>query len=533
MSYYKDLREYISVLEKNGLLWRIKRPVKKETELSPVVRWQFRGLPESERRAFLFENVTDAKGRKYDMPVLVAALAGSTRIYATGMMCEPDGISKKWDEGQAKPIPPRLVASGPAQEQVMTGNKLTEVGLDEFPFVIDVPGFDGIQRTTATHVITKDPETGVVNIGNYSGHIHSRNRITFGIGRGQHFMTHLERAKAMGKPLQAAIAVGVVPAVAFVSVAKVPYGMDEMAVAGGLAGEPIDVVKCKTVDLEVPATAEIVIEGEVSLEYTEDHTGSFGEYSGYMAEGHPCPILHLTCITHRKNPIFTTIISQMAPSESSKIRQIAYQANFLAFLKDSCNLPNVLDVAFYETSGSQQFAVIQLRKTHNSQAWQALYAAANYATRIGKFFIAVDDDIDPHDMDSVIWALSFRVQPERDVQVIKGKICALDPSGAPPGSPREVLNYPPPTGGSALIIDATRKWDYPPVALPERQYMEAAKKIWEEAGLPTLKPRMPWYGYKLGYWPAEYADAAKMNLEGRLYELGERQWQKKLPFKIR
>jgi 4-hydroxy-3-polyprenylbenzoate decarboxylase len=135
-------------------------------------------------------------------------------------------------------------------------------------------------------------------------------------------------------------------------------------------------------------------------------------------------------------------------------------------------------------------------------------------------------------MDSVIWALCFRVQPERDTRTVRGKAFSLDPSMAPAGSPHEVLVYPPPTGGSALLIDATRKWDYPPVALPERQYMEATKKIWEEEGLPVLRPRVPWYGYQLGYWPEEYAEAAKLNLDGRLYELGERTRQKQVPFKI-
>ena len=220
MSYYKDLREYIEVLEKKELLWRIRRPIKKETELMPLVRWQFRGLPESERRAFLFENVTDAKGRKYGIPVLVAALAGSAQIYATGFMCQPDEIGKRWEQAQRQPIPPGLVTDGTVHEQVLMGKELVEVGLDKFPFTIDTPGFDGMQRTTATHVFSNDPETGMVNIGNYSGHVHARDRITFGLGRGQHMMTHLEKAKALGKPLQAAIAVGVVPAVAFVSVAK-------------------------------------------------------------------------------------------------------------------------------------------------------------------------------------------------------------------------------------------------------------------------------------------------------------------------
>jgi len=533
MGYYKDLREYIGELEKRELLWRIKTPVKKETELMPMVRWQFRGLPEEQRRAFLFENVTDVKGRKYEIPVLVGALAGSRAIYAVGMNCKPEEISSTWEKAQKEPIPPRLVQSGPAQEEIIMGQDLEKEGLDRFPFTIDTPGFDGQIRTTASNFFTKDPETGVVNIGCYSGFVHARNRITVGLGRLQHMANHLEKAKRLGKPLQAALVVGVVPAVTFVSVAKVAYGHDEMAVAGGLAGEPLDVIKCKTVDLEVPVAAEIVIEGEISTEYMEGGTGSFGEYSGYMAEAKTLAVFDITCITHRRNPIFQNIISQMPPSESSKIRQVAFEANLLKFLRHECNLPNVLEVALYEPSGSWQFCVIKMAKTHNSQAWQALYAASNFESTTGKFMIVVDDDIDPRDPDSVIWAMSFRTQPQRDIRMTAGKVGALDPSTAPPGSPREESIYPGPTGISALLIDATRKWDYPPVSLPEKEYMERAKELWEAEGLPTLTPRKPWHGYKLGYWPEQYAEAAKLNLEGRIYELGERKRQERVPFILR
>jgi 4-hydroxy-3-polyprenylbenzoate decarboxylase len=533
MAYFKDLREYIEVLEQKELLWRIQTPVKKETELMPIVRWQYRGLPEAQRRAFLFENVTDGKGRKYDIPVLVGALAGTTEIYATGLMCKPEEIGQRWEQAQRNPIPPKLVTDGPVHEEIHTGKELVKTGLDMFPFTIDTPGFDGLRRTTATHFISKDPETGSVNIGNYSGQVQARDRMTIGFNPAQHMAMQLEKAKNLGRPLQAALAVGVVPAVGVVSVAKVAYGQNELAVAGGLAGEALEVVKCKTVDLEVPAAAEIVIEGEVPIDYSEGMTGSFGEYCGYMAETHLSPVFNITCITHRKNPIFTSIISQMPPSESSKIRQIAFNANVLNFLKNECNIPNVMDVVFYESSGSWQFCVIQLRKTHNSQAWQALYAAASFASSIGKFIVAVDEDIDPHDPDSVIWAMSFRTQPQRDTRVLTGRLATLDPSSAPSGSPREERVFPKPTGSSAMIIDATRKWDYPPVALPKQEYMERAREIWEAEGLPSLKPRKPWHGYTLGYWPEEYAEAAQLNLEGRVYELGERKRQERGPFGIR
>jgi 4-hydroxy-3-polyprenylbenzoate decarboxylase len=528
---YKDIREYVKELERRELLWRIKSPVKRETELMPLVRWQFRGLAEEQRRAFLFENVVDAQGRKYDSPVLVGALGASRQVYAAGLMCPIEELRDKWAKALIEPIPPKLVASGPAQEVIMKGAELEKEGLDRFPFTIDTPGFDGIQRTTATHFVSKDPETGAINIGNYSGMVHARNRITIGLGLAQHMMTHLKKAKALGRPLQTALVVGAVPAVGYTSVAKVPYGYNEMAVAGGLAGEAIEVVKCQTVDLEVPATAEIVIEGEVSIEYLEPHTGPFGEFTGYMAELHVSPVFNITCITHRKNPILHCFISQMSPSESSKLRQVAFEGNMLKFLKHDCGLHYVQKVAPYEAGQSHFFFVIQLKRTDNPwEAWQALHAAAAFNVGMGRFIIAVDDDIDPWDHESVIWAMGLRCQPHRDTKVITGKRISLDPSTAPPGSPRSELEYPQPSGASAILINATRKWDYPPVALPKREFMERAKEIWEAEGLPTLTPRVPWHGYELGYWPEKYAEAARMNLAGELYKLGEMRKAEREPF---
>jgi 4-hydroxy-3-polyprenylbenzoate decarboxylase len=532
MAYYKDLREYIEALERKDLLWRIKSPVVRETELTPIVRWQYRGLDEEERRAFLFENVTDVKGRKYDIPVLVGALAGSREIYSLGLMCKLEEIGDIWTNAQTNLIPPKLVEAGPVNEVVHIGSELEEVGLDQFPFPVDTPGFDGIQRTTATFFVSKDPETGAVNIGNYSGFVAARNRMTIGIGPVQHMSVHMNKAKSMGKSLQAALVFGTVPVIGFVACSKVQYGLDEMAVACALARESLEVVKCQTVDLEVPASAEIVIEGEVPTDYMETQTGAFGEYCGYMAEIRINPVFNITAITHRKNPIFMSLISQMPPSESSKIRQIGYERNLFKFLKHDCNIPDITDVAFHESGGSWQYCVIQLKKTHSSQAPQALTAAAGFEPSFGKILIAVDDDIDPRNAESVNWALSFRMQPHRDTQIIMGRVGMLDHSMAPLGSPQHEQDFPEPRGGSALLIDATRKWDYPPVALPKREYMERAREIWEAEGLPKLKPREPWYGYHLGYWPEKYEEAAQLNIRGEIYKLGEMRENERTDFNL-
>ena len=161
--YYRDFREHLKALEERGKLVRIKREINKDTELMPLVRWQFRGLEEDQRKAFLFENVVDAKGKKYTMPVTVGTLAATTEIYAIGMMCEPDEIHERWTQAQLHPIDPVVVESGPAQEVVWQGKDLLGGhGLDMIPVPISTPGFDNGPYLTSANWITKDPETGSV-----------------------------------------------------------------------------------------------------------------------------------------------------------------------------------------------------------------------------------------------------------------------------------------------------------------------------------------------------------------------------------
>lgn len=149
-------------------------------------------------------------------------------------------------------------------------------------------------------------------------------------------------------------------------------------------------------------------------------------------------------------------------------------------------------------------------------------AASAFDPNLGKIVIVVDKDIDPDDPDAVNWALSFRMQPHRDTRIITHKYAALDPSAAPPYSPAEEVRFPSPSGCSSLLIDATREWDYPPVALPGKKYMEEAKKIWEELGLSPLKLKMPWYGYSLGAWNKQNEEEAELAADGEYLKVTER-----------
>ena len=230
---YTNLREHLQLLEQKGLLLRVARAINKDTELHPLVRWQFRSnLPESQRKGFLFENVIDVKGRQYDFPVAVGVLASNPEIYATGLQCRVEEIVAKWEKAMANPVDPVVVDSGPVQDVVYEGAALDEVGggLGMLPVPISTPGFDNAPYTTCSHWMTRDIETGIQNSGNYRGQIKGPRKIGCYNQPGQHFTLHLEKYKEKGLPMDAALVIGGPPVVSYATVQKVPYGVSELAV---------------------------------------------------------------------------------------------------------------------------------------------------------------------------------------------------------------------------------------------------------------------------------------------------------------
>jgi UbiD family decarboxylase len=501
---YGDLREYLAALDAHGLLVRVGRPINKDTELVPLVRLQFRGLPEKDRMAFLFENVTDSRGRSYDGSVVMGAFASSRAVYSTALAAEPDEVGARWAAALSNPLEPALVPTGPCKEVVLEGQTLLDAGgVDGFPHPISTPGFDPAPFLTAPYWVTKDPESGAYNVGIYRGMIKAPDRIGLQMDTPtQHIAVHLEKARRAGRRLEAAIVIGAVPAVGFASAQKIPFGVSEYSVAGGLMGRPLEVVRCETVDLEVPAHAELVIEGEIDPNHREPE-GPFGEASGFMGPATSSPVLRVRAITHRRRPVVQAFISEFPPSESTLMRKIAFENVYLRFLRQACNIDAVRRVVTYESGTCNMFFVIQLKDPAPGQARQALYAASGYEASMGKTIVTVDDDIDPDDLDAVVWAMSFRMQPARDVTILPGKLPRLDPS-AVPGEP-----------SSALLVDATRKRPYPPTSLPAQRFMQRAQEIWQELGLPELSLTNPWHGYELGEWSDDARRAAAEAVLGR------------------
>jgi 4-hydroxy-3-polyprenylbenzoate decarboxylase len=521
MSYYRDFRDYIAGLEAEGLLRRVKSRINKDTELMPLVRLQFRGLPAEQRTAFLFEDVTDQLGREFPGSVAVGVLGANRAVYAKALGCEPDGIVERWSQVHSRYIEPRLVAEGPVMEEIHEGDDVLEHdGILEFPHPISTPGFDPAPYFTSPFWVTKDPDTGIRNVGTYRVMVKAAGHGGMMAHQSQHIGLHLQRARDRGENLEAAIILGCSPAVGLCSVTKIPFGVDEYAVAGAIAGEPIDLVKCRTVDLEVPATAEIVIEGYIDPTYREQEA-PFGEYTGYMGTRVANPVFKVTGIMHRKKPVYQAFLSQFPPSESSLIRKLGYDAVYLKHLR-AANIPGVLDVQLHEATGSYGLLVIQLKKVHPSQPWQALHAAVALDPTIGKTIVAVDGDIDPNDAESVNWAMAYRMRRHLDTHIVTGKASILDPSSAPPEAHVDEQRFPQPVGTSAILIDATRKWDYPPTSLPRKEFMDKALVRWEAEGLPPLSLKKPWFGYELGYWTDEARQDAVAAVEGRYLETGAR-----------
>ncbi len=224
--YFRDLRDFIALLDETGNLHRITARIEKNSELMPLVRWQYQGLPDNQRKAFLFENVTDPKGRNYDCRVAVGVLGASREIYKIALGVNekdgPGGVAERWNHALSHPIPPRLVKKGPVKDVILKGREISrpDGGLLRFPVPISNPGFDGGPFLTAPYVVTKDPETGVANVGTYRCMIKGSNRTGVSVSPAQHIGIHFHKCKEKKIPLQAAIVLGCSPAIGFASRAK-------------------------------------------------------------------------------------------------------------------------------------------------------------------------------------------------------------------------------------------------------------------------------------------------------------------------
>ena len=514
---YHDLHQHIAILRERDLLIEVDIPIDKDSEMHPLVRWQFQGgMKESERKAFLFTNIHDGRGRKYETPVLVGGLAANREIYSVGMCCPIDDVQQKWEQAISNPIPPKFIDNALCHEIVETGESLTKEGggLDALPIPVSTPGFDSAPTLSAGNVITKDPATSVQNMGTYRCALKAPDRLVVrmatrvgGAGGFQHYQKHQELGI---KEMPVAIVLGCPPIVAFMGPQKLPLGVDEFTVAGGLANAPIHVTKAKTVDLTIPAEAEIIIEGFIDTTKVEPE-GPFGESHGHIAlEEYNMP-MRITAITRRKKAVVPSYISQVAPSESSMIKRVAYEPLFLKHLRDECNIKGVKKVSLHEPlTGLLRVTVVTCEENMpHTEIWRSLYNAAFFKGDCSKICIAVNEDIDVDNADALLWAISYRSNPVKDIKTV-------DFRGQGHGPKREHSGEE----DSSLLIDATMKSQMPPLALPAKQHMQRAMDIWQELGLPKLNVKSPWHGYSLGAWHEIWDAAGQRAAAGEYLENG-------------
>jgi 4-hydroxy-3-polyprenylbenzoate decarboxylase len=505
-----DFQDHLARLDAAGLLRRIDRPINKDTELHPLVRWQFQGgLHEKDRRGFLFTNVVDSSGHRYDAPVAIGALAASAEIYAVGMGRPVEAIGDAWLHAIANPIPPVRVTTAPCQEVVIKGDALRAPGggLKLLPVPISTPGYDSAPYLTATLCITQDPDTGIRNMGTYRGGLKATDRLGVRMAArigGAGGYVHWQKYRKLKKPMPIAIVVGCAPVVMFTGPQKLPIDCDEMAVAGGLAGAPIRIVKAASVDLDVPADAEYVIEGLIDPELLEPE-GPFGESHGHVMLEEFNMSMQVTAITHKKKPVWVSILSEVTPSESSVMKRVAYEPRYLAHLRDTLNIKGVRRVVLHEPlTNLRKVVFVQCANgTPKSEVWRALQGTATLQADIGKYVVAVSEDINPENADAVLWSLAYRANPIDDVLIMPYRAAGHGPKSGPRGLE------------STMLIDATLKEPAPPIALPKREFMEGARKIWEELGLPALTPQPPWFGYSLGDWDAVWDTYASRAVDGQ------------------
>ncbi len=515
-----DLQEHLARLVERGLVTHVSRPINKDTELHPLVRWQFQGgLREEDRRAFLFTNVTGAKGETYDIPVLVGGLAASPEIYAAGLGVPVEEIGAVWVRGVAKPIEPILVNEAACQEVVHTGEALKERGLSILPVPISTPGFDAAPYLTATLCVTKDPENNIQNMGTYRAALKANDRLGVRMASrlsGAGGYLHWEKYRKLGKPMPCAIVIGCAPAVLFTGPQKLALDVDEMAVAGGLMGKPVRTVRCKTIDLVVPADSEIVIEGIIDTTQLEPE-GPFGESHGHVALEDFNMSMQVTAITHKKKPVFISIVSQVTPSESSVLKKVAYEPMYLEHLRHVLSVRGVKRVVMHEPlTNLRKVIFVQFEKgTARTEVWRGMQGAATLQAQCGKLVIAVSEDIDPNNADAIFWSLAYRSNFMEDILM----------------TPYRASGHGPKSGRAAeegtLLIDATMKHDMPPLALPAEKFMREAQTIWEELQLPRIVPQSPWHGYELGDWSDAWTGFAKAATDGDWRRNGEATYERR------
>jgi 4-hydroxy-3-polyprenylbenzoate decarboxylase len=467
---HRTMRDFLSAAENKGLLRRISQPVDRMWEPAALAKWMYQALPAEQRFGMLFEKVKGC-----DIPLVTGALGANPAAYATALDIETSQINEAWVRACRNPIQPKVVSTAGCQEVVLRGK---EVRLSYLPIPVWTPGKD-VGPYITTNTVTKNHDTGIQNMGVYRTQVRDETSVISNLAPGRQGYSNTLTWTDKGKVAPIAWVIAAPPAVHLATVANMPYGADEIDIAGGMMGAPVPMVRCKTVDLLVPADAEIVIEGEAHPGDT-DMEGPFGEFAGYMGPVDRRPVVRVTAITHRKNPIYYGYTSQMPPSESTTIQSLTNAGVLLKTLCYDLGETGVTDVFIDLTFGGLlAHAIIAMKPAYpaHSKKVGRLVAAMSPIKRV----TVVDDDVDIRDHSHVEWAMNARYNPVRDTDLIDDVYFPInmDPSVRSRTSQS--------TMGSKVVCDATLKIDAGTFSLPPKDIMMRALEVWREAGLPEFE----------------------------------------------
>lgn len=475
---YKDLQDFIRILEEKNLLKRIKVEVDSQLEITEITD----RISKSDGPALLFENV---KGSPY--PVLINAFGSYERLNLALEVDNIDDIAKEISGfmdvasylglvNKVKSVPrlarllkvfPRKVNSAPCQEV------MEEPDLSGLPVLKCWPE-DGGPFMTLPLVITKDPENGMQNMGMYRLQVYD-NKTT-----GMHWHLHkdgreiYEKYRKLGGKMPVAVAIGCDPATLYSATAPLPKEIDEMLFAGFLRKAPVEIVKCKTCDIYVPANAEFILEGYVNVDEMKEE-GPFGDHTGYYSLKDLYPVFHVTCITRRKNPVYPATVVGKPPMEDCYLGK-ATERIFLPLLK--IQLPEIVEMNFPLEGVFHNCVIISIKKRYPGQAKKVMHALWGMGQMMyTKLIIIVDEQIDPHDLSTVAWKVFNNIDAARDITIVDGPLDALDHSS------------PLPHYGHKMGIDATKKWpeeghtrEWPNDIEMDKSTVELVDRRWKEYG---------------------------------------------------
>lgn len=451
---FNDLREFISALEERGWLKRIKKEVDCDLEITEITD-RVSKLSGDKNVALLFENV---KG--YDMPVLMNAFGSMERMALAFGVDKVDDVAaelkgifaipyismeNKLDLLKIIPLAkrsinfPKYVKNAPCKDVIIKD----QPSLDKFPILKCWPG-DAGKFITLPLVFTKNPKNGKRNVGMYRlqkyddkttgmhWHIHKNGA--------ENYRAHQELGKDR---IEVAVAIGTDPVVTYAATAPLPKDIDEMVFAGFLRKKSVELVKCETVDIEVPAHAEIILEGYVMMDELR-REGPFGDHTGYYSLADDYPVFHITCITHRKNPIYSSTIVGKPPMEDCFLAK-ATERIFLPVLQMS--LPEILDINLPLEGVFHNCVVVSIKKTYPQQAKKVMHAIWGMGQMMfTKMIIVVDEHVNVQDMNEVWWRVYNNIDARRDIVMVDGPLDVLDHSS------------PMPNWGTKVGIDATKAW---------------------------------------------------------------------------